>query len=30
MGKYFEHGKYFMNALVENDIEVNYMPTKID
>lgn len=27
MGKYFEHGKYFINALVENDIEVNYIPT---
>ena len=27
MGKYFEYGKYFINALVENDIEVNYIPT---
>lgn len=27
IGKYFEHGKYFINALVENDIEVNYIPT---
>jgi uncharacterized membrane protein len=27
MGKYFEMGKYFINALVENDIEVNYIPT---
>jgi len=27
IGKYFERGKYFINALVENDIEVNYIPT---
>lgn len=27
MGKYFEHGKYFEKALVENGIDYDYIPT---